>query len=115
MEPDGHHSKQDLEIQQKLPFLSENSLWEASPACTENFGADRMKSTMHHGSLYVCTNLGCGRTAEFSASPTLFSGPCRCICGSLMKKPYSKPSLRTLSKEEAEARLKDAPEGTGLF
>jgi len=26
MEPDGHHSKQDLEIQQKLPFLSENSL-----------------------------------------------------------------------------------------
>jgi hypothetical protein len=74
-----------------------------------------MKSTMHHGSLYVCTNLDCGRTAEFSPSPTLSSGPRRCICGSLMKKPYSKPSFRTLSKEEAETRLTEAPEGTSLF
>ena len=67
-----------------------------------------MKAAVHRGTLYVCTNLDCGRTAEFSSSPMAQTTPHRCVCGSLMKKPYSEPSLRALSKEEAEARLREA-------
>lgn len=74
-----------------------------------------MKSTLHPGTVYVCTNLDCGRTAEFTASPTFPSPPRRCVCGSVMKRPYSKPSLRVLSKRETEARLKEASESQNVF
>ena len=67
-----------------------------------------MKATVHQGSLYVCTNLDCGRTAEFSPSPMTSAAPRRCVCGALMKKPYSNPVLRVLSEEEAEACLREA-------
>lgn len=74
-----------------------------------------MKSTLHPGTVYVCTNPQCGRCAEFTASPTLPSPPHRCVCGSVMKKPYSRPSLRVLPKLEAEARLKEATEPLDVF
>jgi hypothetical protein len=61
-----------------------------------------MKATVHQVSLYICTNLACRRTAEFSSYAMTPATPHRCVCGSLMKKPYSKPSLRVLSKEEAQ-------------
>ncbi len=74
-----------------------------------------MKATVHQGFLYVCTNLDCGRTAEFSPTSMVASVPHRCLCGSPMKRPYSTPSICVLSKEEACARLRKMPEAESPF
>ncbi len=68
-----------------------------------------MKATVHQLSLYICTNLACRRTAEFNSSAMTPATPHRCVCGSLMKKPHSRPFFRVLSKEQAEDRLREAP------
>jgi hypothetical protein len=69
-----------------------------------------MKATaVHQGTLYVCTDLDCGRTAEFGPASMRPPAPHRCLCGSLMKRPYSTPSIRILSKDEASELLGEAP------
>jgi len=62
-----------------------------------------MKATPHRGSFYICTNLNCGCTSEFTPLLTIPTAGRRCVCGSGMKKPYATPSMRVLSKYEAEA------------
>jgi hypothetical protein len=59
---------------------------------------------------FVCQSSMCCRQVEIEI-PTggeagQISNP-RCICGSKMKKAYSKPNVRILSKEEAVLRLGD--------
>lgn len=58
---------------------------------------------------FVCQSSFCRREIEIEPSmghkPSQTTNP-RCICGSMMKKVYSKPVLRELSK--AEAMLLDA-------
>lgn len=66
-----------------------------------------MKATVHQVFLYICTNLACRRTAEFGSYTMPPATPHRCVCGSQMKKSYSKPSFQLLSKEEAEERIRE--------
>ena len=72
-------------------------------------------TTLHPGCMYVCTNLNCKRTAEFISSPSDLPRTHRCLCGSPMKRAYSSPELRFLSKEEAYKRLSEASKPESSF
>jgi hypothetical protein len=57
------------------------------------------------GQTYRCQNRECGCEIQVvKASIEAQSNP-RCCCGSEMKKPYEKPSLRSLSDVEVKARF----------
>lgn len=60
---------------------------------------------------FVCQSAACRRETEIALSSNggagQFSNP-RCACGSEMKKAYSKPVFRELSKAEAILRLGDS-------
>jgi hypothetical protein len=55
------------------------------------------------GQRFVCQNGGCGCEMEVVKAPPegLASNP-RCGCGSVMKKPYVKPSVHTHSTLKAK-------------
>lgn len=62
--------------------------------------------TLHEGDRWICTNSVCRAemvVVKHSESGT-GTNP-RCSCGTLLKKPYHRPTLRRLTTEEAESFL----------
>jgi len=62
-----------------------------------------MAITILKGQRFVCQNPECGCEMEVVKAPTksVAANP-RCGCGSVMKKPYVKPSVVTTSKLKAK-------------
>lgn len=51
------------------------------------------------GQLYRCVNRECASEIEVKKDSIEGESSLRCCCGSEMKKPYTKPVLRTLDKD----------------
>ena len=56
---------------------------------------------MRKGQLYRCQNRGCGAEIEITKDSIEGKSNPKCCCGTEMKKPYTKPVLTELRKDEA--------------
>lgn len=61
--------------------------------------------TMKDGERYICQNRSCRAQVLVVSNSTEGASNPRCCCGAEMKKPYAKPTVRKLDKDEAEAFL----------
>jgi hypothetical protein len=55
---------------------------------------------MAKGQLYRCSNKECRREVQVNKVPGEHRTNLKCLCGAKMKKPYNKPVLRSLDRED---------------
>ena len=62
---------------------------------------------MSEGQIYQCTNRRCGCQIKVTTASVEAQSNPKCCCGAEMKKPYSKPIVRTIDSTSAMEALFD--------
>ncbi len=60
---------------------------------------------LYEGQVYRCQNHACAAEIKITKASRCGEFNFRCCCGSVMKKPYSKPVLKVIAGNDQEARV----------